>query len=214
MLMSTAWGEWVSEADGNKIDTGIGVGANIFQADSAGAFQRDAALELGATLDGAAHVFGRHVIEQDSFGAVRQRFVEFLKRAHFYLDGLRAATVANCTFKGGDNSTGESDVIVFDQDSVGKIEAMILAAAAAYGIFVDDAQAGSGLACIKNAGFGTGDGVDELASRGGDAAHALEKIQDDALTGEKDACVVADDGDGLAFVETHAIENFGWVVTS
>ena len=124
-------------------------------------------------------------------------------------DGLGTATVADCALEGGDNSAGESDVIVLDQDSVRKIEAMILAAAAAYGVFVDHPQAGSGLARIKNAGFGTGDGIDELASRGGDAAHALEKIQDDAFAGEQHARVVADDGDGLAFVQTHAIENLG-----
>ncbi len=197
------------QADGDEIDTGVGVGANIFQTNSAGAFQGNSALEMGAALDGAANVFGRHVIEEDGFGAMRERILEILGRAHFYLDGLRAATVANCTLEGGDNSAGESDVIVLDQDSIRKIESMILTAAAAYGVFVDHAQAGSGFASIENAGFRAGDGIDELAGHGGDAAHALHEIQDDALTGKNHARVVADDGDGLTFVQTHTIENFG-----
>jgi len=55
----------VSEkTDGNKIDAGLGVGADIFQTNSARAFQGNAAFKLGATLDRAPHVFGRHVIEQ------------------------------------------------------------------------------------------------------------------------------------------------------
>ncbi len=147
----------------------FGVGADIFQTNSARAFQGNTAFKLGATFDRAPHVFGRHVIEQDGLRAMGQRVVKFLWRADFYLDGLGAAAVADCVLQGGDNSAGERDVIVLDEDSIGKIEAVILAAAATHSVFVDHAQTGSGLASVENTRFGAGDGVDELASESGDA---------------------------------------------
>jgi len=40
-----------------------------------------------------------------------------------------------------------------------------------------------------------------------DAAHALQKIEDDALTGKNDARIVANYGYGLSFVQAHPVEN-------
>ena len=70
------------------------------------------------------------------------------------------------------------------------------------------AQAGHGFARVENAGLGPAHGFDKLAREGGDAAHALQEVQDHALTGKKDARIVPDDGDRLVLVQAHAIENF------
>src|SRR5208337_1519164 len=138
-----------------------------------------------------------------------ERGFEFLHRTYFDFDWLRAAAVAEGTLQRRRNSACESDVIILDENSVGKIEAVILSATAADGILVDHAQAGSSLAGIEDARFRAGDRFHELAGQSGDAAHALQKIQDDALTRENHAPIVANHGDGLTFVKTHAIENFG-----
>ncbi len=39
-------------------------------------------------LDGAADLGGRHVVEQDGFGAVGESFFELLRGAHFDLHAL------------------------------------------------------------------------------------------------------------------------------
>ena len=196
------------EADGNKIDASFGVGANIFETDAAGAFDGNARFVFRAALYGAAHVFGGHVVEENGFRAVGKSIFQLGHGAHFYFDGLRAATIAKGAFERGNDSAGERDVIVFEQDSVGEVEAVILPSAAADGVFVDHAQAGRGLASIENAGLGAGNCVDKFAGQSGDAAHPLQKIEHHSFARQDHASVVLDDGDGLAFVQTHAIENF------
>ncbi len=67
-------GRMSQQSDGNKIHAGVGVGANIFQADAAGALEGNAAavpqgVGLGAAVNRAVHFFRRHVIEQDSLSA-------------------------------------------------------------------------------------------------------------------------------------------------
>ena len=49
--------------------------------------------------------------------------------------------------------------------------------------------------------------VDVLAGEGGDAAHVLEQIEDDAFAGEKDAGVVADDRQRVALFDADAVED-------
>jgi len=124
--------------------------------------------------------------------------------------GWEPRAVADRVLQGGGNSPGERDMIVLDEDSIGKIEAVILAAAAAHGVFVDHAQAGRGFASIEDTGVGAGDGVDEFA--GVRVAMPLMRWRKFRMTRsqrKKHARVVADDGDGLAFVQAHAIEDFG-----
>src|ERR1700758_2586439 len=84
---------------------------------------------------------------------------------------------------------------------------MILAAAAAHRIFVDHAQAGSSLARIENARSSSGHGFDKFARQGGDAAHALQKIQDDPFTRKNHPRIMSDHRYGLPFMQAHAIEN-------
>src|SRR5271165_583630 len=51
------------QSNGNEIHAGLGVGANILQPDSAGTLERNAVFEVSTALDGAAHIFWRHVVE-------------------------------------------------------------------------------------------------------------------------------------------------------
>src|SRR5579859_6140437 len=56
--------------------------------------------------------------------------------------------------------------------------------------------------------MGAGDGVDKLPGQGGDATHALQHVQDDALAGEDDARVVPHHGHLLSAVQAHAVKDF------
>jgi len=197
------------QSDGNKVDSGFRVGADIFNADAPGALERNVMFESVRALDGATHVFGRHVVEQDGFSAVDQCLLQFVEGSHFDLNRFRAAAVAQRPFQSWHDSSGQRDVIVFDEDSVGEIEAMILTAAAANRVFVDDAESRGGFACVKNARLRSGNRIHEFPRKRRDPAHALEKVQDHAFTGEKNARVVPDYSYRLAFVESHTVEDFG-----
>ena len=77
---------------------------------------------------------------------------------------------------------------------------MILAATTTDRIFVDHAKPGNGLAGVENSNFRAGYLIDKLARDRGDAAHALQEIEDHAFAGEQHARVVANDSYRLIFV--------------
>ena len=99
-------------------------------------------------------------------------------------------------------------MIILDQHAIGKIEPVILAAAAAHRVLVDDAQPGRCFARIKNARPRARDGFHKLAGHGGDPAHALQEIQDDALAGKNHPRIVLDHRHRLPRAQAHAVENF------
>src|SRR5579864_6493874 len=86
---------------------------------------------------------------------------------------------------------------------------MILAAAAADRKLIEHAQPRGGFSRVQNSGFGPGNGCYKFPRERRDAAQPLQQIQDHALAGKNDPCIVANDGDRLALVQPHAIENFG-----
>src|SRR6185312_12056705 len=55
----------------------------------------------------------------------------------------------------------------------------------------------------------TVDRLHELVGERGDAAHPLHQVEDDALAGEQGSGAVADDGDRLALLHPHAVEDLG-----
>src|SRR2546422_11737576 len=107
----------------------------------------------------------------------------------------------------GDNSTGERNMIVLNQDSVGKIQAMVLPAAATHRVFIDHPQPRDRLPGIEDSGFSAGHSLDELACESCNSAHTLQEIQDHSLAGKNEAGVVPNASDWLAFVQPHPIED-------
>jgi hypothetical protein len=89
------WRRMGKQADGNKIHASFGVGPNIFEADAAGALQRNVVFKFRATLYRAAYVFGRHVVEKNRFCAAGERFFQFVDSADFNFNRLRASAVAD-----------------------------------------------------------------------------------------------------------------------
>jgi hypothetical protein len=72
-------------------------------------------------------------------------------------------------------------MVVLDQNAVRKIKPVVLPAATTDRIFIDSTQARNGLAGVQNLRFRARDRLHELARKGGDTAHALHKVQYDAL---------------------------------
>ncbi len=85
---------------------------------------------------------------------------------------------------------------------------MVLAAAAADSIFIQYAQARSSFAGIQNPCFCSMDGVNIFACGGGDPAQPLQNVQDYPLTGKQRPRIVPHHGNGLPFMQPHAIKNF------
>ena len=81
-------------------------------------------------------------------------------------------------------------------------------APAAYGVFIEDAQARDGFTGVEDMGFRTFNLVHKLASQRGDAAHALHEVEDHTLARKNHASIVADDSSRLPGMHAHAIENF------
>jgi hypothetical protein len=128
--------------------------------------------------------------------------------ADFDLDALAEACAARARAKAPRDAAAEGDVIVLDENAGGEIDAVIGAAAAKDGVFLKGAQAGDGLARVEDAGVRALNGVGELARERGDAADVLQQVEDDALATEQDARVVANDGQHLAGMDAHAVEDF------
>ena len=171
--------------------------------------KRSGCFQARAALEGFAHVLDRHVVEEKGFGSVGNREFHFLQLADFDFDGLRTTAVVMRALERGHDSSGERDVIVLNQHTIGKVEAVILAATATNAVFVDGAQAGNSFARIENARLGAANRFHELARQRRDTTHTLQKIEDYPFAGKDDACVVADHGHGLAGVDANAVENFG-----
>jgi len=86
---------------------------------------------------------------------------------------------------------------------------VVLSASASYAVLIECAKAGNGFAGVENAGFSSGNGVDEFPRQCSNAAQALEQIEDNPFTGEDDTRVVADDRNRLPGVQTNTVENLG-----
>ena len=151
MLISTAIDECVSAADRNKIHARFGVRANIFQGDAAGAFEGNAARMARTNFDRFAHILDADMVEQNCLGAMGSACCNSSSERTSISTGWLPRRLRSARSSARDHSPGERDVVVLDQHAVGKIEAVILAAAAAHRILVDHAQAGRGLARIENA---------------------------------------------------------------
>ena len=94
------------------------------------------------------------------------------------------------------DAAGDRDVVVFDQHRVVEAEAVIVAAAAAYGVFLHRPQPRRGLARTDDARLGVGDPLDELRGGGGDAGHVADEVERGAL-GAEDRARVALNGHQL-----------------
>ena len=106
---------------------------------------------------------------------------------------------------GEPNAAGYGDVVVLDQDGVVEAEAVVGAAAAFDGVFVEGAVAGDGLAGAADLCMGVGDQVLKGRRIGGDPRHAHEVVEGDALCGQNGTGITVDAGNPFAGLDAVAI---------
>src|SRR5882762_8014139 len=123
-----------------------------------------------------------------------------------YLDLYLLACLAalHSTLYGLRQSASECDVVPLDQDSVFEVLPVVHAPATTDSVFVQQTQAGNGLACVQHLGLGTACSFYELTGQCGDTAHALHQVQDDAFAAQNRSSVVADNRDDLSALYTDA----------
>src|SRR4051812_307278 len=86
-------------ADGNEIHSSLGIRPHIFQRDPSGTFDWNTPLGPGTALDCGSHLFDWHIVKQDSFCAVGERFFQLCQASDFNLDRLRSTPVSMRSFE-------------------------------------------------------------------------------------------------------------------
>ncbi len=194
-------------ADGEKVDAGFGVFAYIFKAEVVGDFEQNVRHVGADLLDGKGDVARTHFHKKEDVGTRCRGCFRLPQVGHFDLDFLAGFAARHGFADGGVETSGEGEVALLEHNAVLQVDAMVLAAAAADGVFVEQTQAGHGLSGIEHAGAGACRFGDEFARKSGDAAHALQQVQDDALAGKDRGRIVADHGNGLAFAHADAVKD-------
>src|ERR1019366_6153953 len=133
-------------ADGDEVDSGFGVVADGLEVHVAGGFNGGVGQAFADEFEGCGDFFGGHVVEQDGVGAAGDGLIEFDGSADFDLDGLAGLAAGEGACEHCGQAAAEGDVVVLDQDPVLQVVAVVVAAAAADGVLVEDAQAGDGFA--------------------------------------------------------------------
>jgi hypothetical protein len=94
----------------------------------------------------ASRSMSGHIVEQADVGAFRERFAQLVQRIDLDLDLDQMAGKGLARSHRLADSAGNGDVVVLDQDRVVEPVAVVGAAAAAHGVFLEGAQARNGLA--------------------------------------------------------------------
>ena len=134
------------------------------------------------SLDGLADRGRRHVVQEHDVRSGIERLVELIERVDLALDlgGVRGGGAR--TFDRGPHPSARGDMVVLDENGGAEVVAMVVGAADAHRVALERAQARGRLARVGDARPRPGGhGVDERARLRGDAAHALNEIERDAL---------------------------------
>src|ERR1700750_3343232 len=158
-------------------------------------------------LDGGGYVSRRHVVEKDGLGSAFERLLEFLAIADFHLHPLTGLARGERCGQYLGNATAKRDVVVLDEDAVGEIETMVLAASAGDSVFIQQAQSGHSLAGVKNFRLSALHLVYIAAGNRSDAAHSLHQIEDYSFAGGGDLSGGTDDGNRLSALDPHSVED-------
>src|SRR3954470_17092684 len=164
-------------ADGHEVGTRRSELVDTRERHTAGDFDFRAA---AGTSDRLANAIGRHVVDEDRFGARDDRLVDLRQR--FGLDFNRQpGTIGTRMRDGGGDAPCEADVVVLDQIRVEQARAMIRRPTGADGVLLQQPQHGRRLARVEDGDASTS-GIDELPCARGNARQALEEIERRAFT--------------------------------
>ena len=99
-------------------------------------------------------------------------------------------------------------MVVLDQDSRCKIDAVIRAASTKHRVLLKRSQTGHGFARIEHVRMCSLDCVSILPRERGDAAEMLQQVKDHALATEQCSRVVANDSQHLSGMDAHTVKDF------
>jgi len=180
-------------ADRDAVDAALGDGADAFEANAAGYFQRHASR---GDLDRAAALVRAEVVDQDAVGACFDSLSKFLEALDLDDDRNPGRQPARPLDDRSD-AAGRGDVVLFHHHRVEQADPVVVAAAAAHRVLLRQAQAGEGLAGVEDARAGAGDGLDERSGAGGRGRQRLQEI-DRAAFGREQGAAGAFEGADLA----------------
>ena len=184
------------------IDADIGQGGNIFFGHVAGTFRFSPAVDEGYRF---SHHIVAHIIQHDDVGAGFDGFADHVQRFRFDFDFTDKRRISFGQGNGLGYAAGSADVIVLEEDAVGQIITVILAAANRDGIFFKDPHVRRRLARIDQGDSRTGQQGYDLMGIGRDAAHALQIVEAYPF-GRQDGPNAADDfGQLLSLVDFVAV---------
>ena len=170
----------------DPINAGICDGSHGFERDATGGFQLDLRRDLVAEGNGGAEHVWPHVVEEDDIGTGGKHIIELIEAVDFDFDEHVLGHVLGIEFcqefaSPADGAGGrqilfgrQRQVVVFDQNRIEQAGAMVMAAAAADGVFFQSPPAGRCLSCVVNAGLRACDAADILTRKCGDAGKAAE----------------------------------------
>ena len=162
-------------ADGDAVDAGLGDSADGGEVDAAACFEGESGAKVFAQGDGAAHIVGSEIVEEDEVEIAIEDAAELVEGVDFDFDedgrvGERAGALGGGVDRCGPIVERQvSEVIVFDEHGVEEADAVAAATAATDGVFGEMAEGGDGFAGVEDGGAGVRDGVDILGGEGGDA---------------------------------------------
>ena len=162
MLRSTAAADCVSAPTEMIVHPGQRVLADIFERDAARGLERNLKAAAAHDAHRLLHLRRAHVVQQQRLRAAVRACSSSskLRTSHVTVcPGVRAARARATTFAMPPPS---ADVIALDQNAVGKIEPMALAAAATHRVLVQHAQPGNGLARVQHLGLRARDRIHVL----------------------------------------------------
>ena len=173
--------------DGDEIDSRLSVLAQSLFGDSAAGFGFVAVVDAAHRL---AKGVGVEVVEHDTIHTPVVKYrLKFVEVADFYFDSqvfvLCFQVVAGAVDSGHDASC-KVDVVVLEHNHIVQADAMVGAAAAVDGIFLEQTHVGGCLAGVKKLGVKAFEHFDHTVGLGGDTRKALHEIECCTLGG-KDA---------------------------
>ena len=145
-------------ADRNQIDAGLGDRADGFEGDVAGNFEHEPSLRRSRAPCGCRRA---SCCRAGSRRRRLERFFNLRERLAFDLDSKAYAARAARALDRGVDRAGRRDMVVLDQHAAVEAEAMVVPAADADRILLDDAQARMGLARVDNFRARARDRIDE-----------------------------------------------------
>ena len=164
---------------------------------------------LGHSNGLRGHLVG-HVIEHDDICFGVERFLKHLQIFHFDLDLSYERRIGlghlDCFLDGA----GCSDVIVLDENAIGKILTMVRAAADPDCILFERTHIRSGLSGIEKFRIETFQFFCHGTGEGSDAAHALQEVECSSLATQNSAAVTGQNADQVALVDLIAIFEIGF----